>query len=88
MVATVLGWFLDDVNLQWAGASRVISLESEGLFSRRINYFDFIVPGIMGMGVMILSITFLAASVSQYREQKILRRMLATPLRVHKFLIA
>jgi ABC-2 type transport system permease protein len=37
---------------------------------------------------MIFSITFLAASVSQYREQKILRRMLATPLRVHKFLIA
>lgn len=88
VVEGILRQFVNEVNLQLAGGTRSLSLKGQGLYARRIGYFDFLVPGILGMGVMVFSITFLAASIAQYRQQKILKRMLATPLKVYKFFVA
>lgn len=88
LVSGVLSQFLDEANLQIAGASHFLSLRGEGLRTKQTGYFDFVVPGILGMGVMVFSITFISTNIAQYREQKILKRMLATPLKVYKFFLA
>lgn len=88
VVEGILRQFVNEVNLQVAGGTRSLSLKGQGLSARRIGYFDFLVPGIMGMGIMTFSIIFIASGITQYRQQKILKRMLATPLKVYKFFVA
>lgn len=88
LVIGVLNQFIDEVNIRLMGSTRPLTLNNQGLNYHHVNYFDFLVPGLVGMGVMTFSITFIATSIAQYREQKILKRMLATPLRVRKFFLA
>ena len=80
---------VDGLNLQMAGVRRpAISIESEAVKGRSIEYYDFLLPGLVAMGVMNFAITGMAISISRYREQRILKRILATPLRPGKFLVA
>ena len=53
-----------------------------------IRYYDFVLPGLVGMGVMTYGIIGLASTIAQYRAQRILRRILATPLKPRTFLAA
>jgi ABC-2 type transport system permease protein len=80
---------LDRMNLQMAGVtSPPLSVEAKGVAARSIEYYDFLLPGLVAMGVMNFSITGMAIAVARYREQRILKRILATPLRPFKFLSA
>jgi ABC-2 type transport system permease protein len=88
IISGVLRQFLDEVNFRVANVNRLLTLQEENLYSKQVSYFDFILPGLVGMGVMIFSITFVATNIARYREQKILKRMQATPLRVSRFFVA
>jgi ABC-2 type transport system permease protein len=80
---------VDRMNLQMSGVtSPPLSVESRGVSARSIEYYDFLLPGLVAMGVMNFSITGMAIAVARYREQRILKRILATPLRPFKFLSA
>ena len=50
-----------------------------------MDYFDVLLIGLLGMGMMTNSIIFIAVKISIYRSQAILKRILATPLRVRKY---
>jgi ABC-2 type transport system permease protein len=77
--------FLDQENLRLAGAPNRLVLASEGVRARASNYFDFLLPGFVGMGVMMFSVIGLASALALYRQQNIFKRILATPLRVQTF---
>ncbi|MFN2614188.1 MAG: ABC transporter permease, partial [Actinomycetota bacterium] len=47
---------------------------------------DFVLPGLVGMAVMTYGIIGLGGTIAQWRGQKILRRIRATPLRPGTFL--
>jgi ABC-2 type transport system permease protein len=80
---------VDRMNLQMSGVtSPPLSVEAKGVAARSIEYYDFLLPGLVAMGVMNFSITGMAIAVARYREQRILKRILATPLRPFKFLSA
>jgi ABC-2 type transport system permease protein len=80
---------VDSMNLELAGVDRpVLSLEPEAIKGKSIEYYDFLLPGLVAMGVMNFAITGIAIAISRYREQRILKRILATPLRPGKFLVA
>lgn len=64
----------------------LFTLQKKGLSVKEISYFDFIVPGIIGMGLMQSGIMGVAATMAAYREKKILKRIQATPLPMSKFL--
>lgn len=83
--AAVLRRFLDQVNLVVAKAPVLLSFETESITARRSSYFDFLLPGFVGMGVMTYAVIGLASALSVYREQKIFKRILATPLRVSTY---
>ncbi len=80
---------VDGLNLQLAGVDRpAFAVEAEAVKGRSLEYYDFLLPGLVAMGVMNFAITGMAISISRYREQRILKRILATPLRPGKFLVA
>jgi ABC-2 type transport system permease protein len=52
------------------------------------RYIDFLVPGLMGMGVMMSTLWGLSYGIIDKRSKKLLRRMVATPMKKHYFLVA
>jgi len=80
--------FVDEFNLRAASATPTVTLLEESTSTRDIGYMDFLVPGILGMGVMNYSIIGVATSLVTYHEKRILRRIQVTPLPVAAFVIA
>lgn len=60
----------------------VTSLELE---TPEVDYFDTVLLGLLGLGIMTNSIISIAVRISTYRNQSVLKRLLATPLPVWKF---
>ena len=52
------------------------------------RYIDFLVPGLIAMGIMMSSMWGLSYGIIDKRSKKLLRRMVATPMRKSYFLIA
>jgi ABC-2 type transport system permease protein len=52
------------------------------------RYIDFLIPGLIAMGIMMSCMWGLSYGIIEKRSQKLLRRMVATPMRKSHFLIA
>ncbi len=76
---------VDDVNAALVDAPRVIAFEARAADVEVESFFEFLAPGIIGMGLMTFGVIGLAASLSRYREEGVLRRVRATPLAPWKF---
>jgi hypothetical protein len=76
---------VDDVNAALVDAPRVIAFETRAADVEVESFFEFLAPGIIGMGLMTFGVIGLAASLSRYREEGVLRRVRATPLAPWKF---
>ena len=50
-----------------------------------VDYFDTVLLGLLGLGIMTNSIISIAVRISTYRNQQVLKRLLVTPLPVWKF---
>lgn len=80
---------VDGMNLAIAGVEAPsISVAPEPVSAKQVGYYDFLLPGLVAMGVMNFSIIGMAVAISRYREQQILKRILATPLSPVRFLSA
>lgn len=55
---------------------------------RGLDYFDFVLPGILALGVMQFAIIGVAGAIARYRELKVLRRLVATPVSPSAFIAA
>ena len=84
--------------IEGAVHSLVIELRSEGrpvlpdrlvtsevIQTPEVDYFDTVLLGLLGLGIMTNSIISIAVRISTYRNQAVLMRLLATPLPVWKF---
>ena len=60
-------------------------VESEVIPAPEVDYFDTVLLGLLGLGIMTNSIISIAVRISTYRNQALLKRLLATPLPVWKF---
>ncbi|MBI4729840.1 MAG: ABC transporter permease [Acidobacteria bacterium] len=80
---------VDRLNLTLSGVrSPPLVVAPNGVKARTIDYYDFLLPGLVAMGVMQFSIIGMAVAIARFREQRILKRILATPLAPSKFLVA
>jgi ABC-2 type transport system permease protein len=52
------------------------------------RYIDFFIPGMIAMGIMMSSMWGISYRIIEMRSQKLLRRMVATPMKKSHFLIA
>lgn len=81
--------FVDSADLRLAGvASPPLRLAVRAIAANDTTYYDYLLPGLVAMAVMNLSIIGVAIGVTRFREQQILKRILATPLRPGLFLLA
>ena len=78
---------LDEITLRRAGVERGLSIETQAVDSKGLEYVDFLVPGIISMAIMQMGIFSVVFSLIQFRQQGVLRRLYATPIRPHNFLI-
>ncbi len=88
LVRGVLSQFMNEANLRATNAPKLFTLKEEALDAHRVKYMDFLLPGVMGMGLMMNGIIGIAVDMTRYREQRILKRIRATPLAPRLFLIS
>ncbi len=88
LVVQAMTQLTDELNLRAAGAERAVRLVAEPLEARNRTQFDFLLPGILTMGMMAYAVVGIAGTLAQYRTQRILRRVQASPLPVWKFVVA
>ncbi len=60
----------------------------EPLTLQGTRYIDFLIPGLIAMGIMMSSVWGLGYGIIETRNKKLLRRMIATPMRKSYFLIS
>ena len=95
LIANIKMVFRDKQSIFWAvifpiiflGIFRIVSFESY-IPLPGITFFEFVAPGIIGMGLLSFNVIGLAGSLSRYREEGVLRRLRATPLKPWKFSIS
>ena len=88
LVLSVFNQFIDGLNKEITQAPEYFAIQPEAFESKNINYIDVIMPGILGMAIMMAAIIGIASEITKYREQRLLKRLTATPLKVRNFLIA
>lgn len=71
-----------------AGRKDVLAIQSEKVVEKGSRYIDFLVPGLLGMNLMGTGIWSLAFSVTFARTRRVLKRLVATPMRRSDYLLA
>lgn len=74
------------------GEGKILTVESGSeirpLTVKGTRYIDFFVPGLIAMGVMMSCMWGISYGIIEKRSKKLLRRMVATPMKKSHFLIA
>jgi ABC-type multidrug transport system permease subunit len=71
-----------------AGRRNAFAASEKHVTERGSRYVDFLVPGLLGMNLMGTGIWGIGFSVVQMRLKKLLKRLVATPMRKSDFLLA
>ena len=79
---------VDRVNLSFTKAPVSISMVTRPVDEKTTSFFQFVAPGILGMGLMNFATISLSSSLSRYREEGVLRRIRATPLAPSRFFLS
>ena len=87
-MANVLRGAIDTVTQEEPPEERPDQLITERVSTRTAPYFDVVLLGLVGMGIMSHAIISIAVHISNYRNLSILKRMLVTPLAIWKFFAA
>jgi ABC-2 type transport system permease protein len=88
IILSVIDKFFDKMNITAAQAPTIFSYSTQNVQTKSIKYLDIIMTGILGMAIMTSTVIGLSTAIAQYREQRLLKRLSATPLKVRDFLIA
>jgi ABC-2 type transport system permease protein len=89
--ATIEGFlsqYLTNVNYQIQKAKAIYSVKSETSTNNNLNYFDFVLMGLIGLALMNSAVQGIAIAMAKYRQDKILKRITTAPLASWKFVFA
>lgn len=70
------------------GVPGVFKGELAKIDTKGMRYIDFLIPGLLGMGIMMSVMWGVCYTLIEMRSKKLLRRMVATPMKKHQFLLA
>ncbi|HEX3126076.1 MAG TPA: ABC transporter permease [Thermoanaerobaculia bacterium] len=71
-----------------AGRTDRLAVQSEKVTEKGARYIDFLIPGLIGMNLMGTGIWSLAFSITNARNRKVLKRLIATPMRRSDYLLS
>jgi ABC-type multidrug transport system permease subunit len=78
----------DNALQQAAGRKDAVAVQAEKVTEKGSRYIDFLIPGLLGMNLMSTGVWSLAFSVTNARNRKILKRLVATPMHKSHYLLA
>ncbi|HKI06368.1 MAG TPA: ABC transporter permease [Thermoanaerobaculia bacterium] len=78
----------DDALQRAAGRRDAVPVRAEKVTEKGSRYIDFLIPGLLGMNLMGTGIWSLAFSVTTARNRRILKRLIATPMRRSHYLLS
>src|SRR5947209_6792104 len=78
----------DDALQTDAGRRNVIATREERVHEQGARYIDFLIPGLLGMNLMGTGMWSMGFTIANARMKKLLKRLVATPMRKTDFLIA
>jgi len=88
IVMNVLGTAADKASLMMSNAKPAFAIKPESIDAPTQRYIDFLLPGVIAMSVMQMSVLSVAFVFARYREQGVLKRILATPIKPYQFVTA
>ena len=77
---------VDDVLQRGRGRADVVAASDRLVRERGSRYIDFVIPGLLGMGLMGNGIWLVGFAVVDMRKRKLLKRLMATPMSRAEFL--
>jgi ABC-2 type transport system permease protein len=84
----IMSQFLDRASFAFAGLQPSFSLDPKPVQSRNLTYVDFLVPGMIALSIMQTGIFSVVFGFVQLKQRGVLRRLMATPMRVTDFFFA
>lgn len=79
---------VDDRLQRAAGRVDVLSADDEPVDAPGSRYIDFLIPGLVGMNIMSSSMWGIGYSLVEARKRKLLKRLVATPMRKRDYVLA
>jgi ABC-2 type transport system permease protein len=79
---------IDRLSFAVTQTAPVIAVQDETVQGVRLRYVDFLVPGILGVNIMQLAVFSVAFALVADKERGVLRRIMATPVRIPSLLAA
>ena len=74
LVIEAISHVVGRANLRLSGTPQAVEVEVRRVEANRAEYFDVLLIGLVGLGMMTNSIIFIAVKISLYRNQSILKR--------------
>jgi ABC-2 type transport system permease protein len=78
----------DDALQRSAGRADPLPVRDEKVTEKGSRYIDFLIPGLLGMNLMGTGIWSLAFSITSARNRRVLKRLVATPMRRGDYLLS
>jgi len=78
----------DEALQRAAGRKDVVPVRAKKVTEKGARYIDFLIPGLLGMNLMGTGIWSLAFSVTSARNRRVLKRLVATPMRKSHYLLS
>ncbi len=78
----------DDALQRAAGRRDAVPVRAVKVTEKGSRYIDFLIPGLLGMNLMGTGIWSLAFSVTTARNRRVLKRLIATPMRKSHYLLS
>ncbi|HSO32196.1 MAG TPA: ABC transporter permease [Labilithrix sp.] len=78
----------DDLLQRGEGRKDLVPAESRLVTEPGSRYIDFLIPGLMGLGLMSTGLWGIGFSLCEMRTKKLLKRLMATPMRRSDFLLS
>ncbi|HEX9160843.1 MAG TPA: ABC transporter permease, partial [Thermoanaerobaculia bacterium] len=78
----------DDALQAAAGRRNVVPAKDEYVHEQGARYIDFLIPGLLGMNLMGTGMWGMGFTIANARMKKLLKRLIATPMRKSDYLIA
>jgi ABC-2 type transport system permease protein len=71
----------EDVRHQFSSSMTPWTVESEILYNPGLRFIDYVMPGIVGLILQLLTVTLMACTITRERESGTLAQLLVSPLR-------
>ncbi|WP_049796235.1 ABC transporter permease [Methanomassiliicoccus luminyensis] len=88
VIFSIVSAVADGVNLEMAGGSPLLTVDTENIVSSQLNYIDFFLPGVIAIMVMQDAVNFVIGTQTRYRTNGIFHKLATTPLTQFEWLIS